>query len=131
MGKIDFCFQILGHAFMVAELPAIIVGEGMHPIFVRGEGFFNSGSNGAGGFVKNGLNDRIERFTLNQRHQGAFVSLTDHGISFPVTETLSACDDRGTIVDGDLIGNYAAPVIGTIALAPHLLATQGAVQVSA
>jgi len=86
MSKIYLGFQVLGHVFVVGKLPAIIVGDRIHPIFMRGESLVDRVSDFPGCLMENSLYDRKQRFTLNQCDQGAFVPLADDGIPFPVTE---------------------------------------------
>jgi hypothetical protein len=59
------------------------------------------------------------------------MTLADHGVALPVTEALPGIDNGRPLIDRDLVGNDAAPVIGPVALAPWFLATQIPVQVAA
>jgi hypothetical protein len=58
MSKVYPGFQVLGHAFVVGKFPAIIVGDRMYSIFMRGEGLLDRVSDCSGGLVKNSLYDR-------------------------------------------------------------------------
>lgn len=75
--------------------------------------------------------DSIQRLALDQRDQCTPMTLADHDVTLPVTNTLPGYDNDQTLIDRDLVGDAAAPVIGAIALAPNLLAAQRTVQITA
>jgi len=131
MREIDTGIKVTGYAFVISKFPAIVIGDGMHPVDVWGKPVHDGIANGGGGFVEDGANDRIQRLALDQRDQGAPVTLADHGISLPVTKASLAIDNGRAFVDRYLVGDTAAPIIAAIALAPNFLATQEPVQIAA
>ena len=56
---------------------------------------------------------------------------TDHRITLPVPKAPLAVDNSRALINRDLVGDAATPVIGAIALAPELLTTQEPVQIAA
>lgn len=53
---------------------------------------------------------------------------TDDQIGLPIAVALSAIDNGGTLIDRDLIGDSAAPLVHPVPLAPLLLDAQRQVQ---
>ena len=131
MREIDLGPKVMSHAVMVGELAAIVIGDDMHPVLVRSEDTSDGFSHGLGCLATNSLDNRVQRFAFDQRHQGTPMALADHGITLPVTEALPGIDNGQAFIDRDLVGDDPAPVIGAVALAPGLLATQIPVQVIA
>ena len=131
MREVDASFKITSHAFMVGKFTAVVIGNGMHPVYVWGESVYDSIPDGLSRFVEDGSDDGIQRFALDQCDQSTPVPLTDHGITLPVTESSLAIDNSRAIINRDLVGNAATPIIRPIALAPELLTTQETVQVAA
>lgn len=65
---------------------------------------------------------------LNQCDQSAPVILADHGIILPVAEALLAIDNGRAFIDGNLVGDAAAPAISAITFASDLMTAQETVQ---
>ena len=77
-------FKVGCHAFVVSELAAIVVGDGMNKVNKGREQFCNGITDRLSRPMNNppGI-DRVQRFSLSQCHQGALVLLADHGVAFP------------------------------------------------
>lgn len=50
------------------------------------------------------------------------MPLADNGVDFPVAQPAAPLHHRLALLDGDAAGQNAAAVVGTVALAPALLA---------
>ena len=131
MSELDPGLKIAGHALMVGELPAIVIGDGMHLIPIRREALPDGGADGLGRLAWYGLDHSLPGLALHQRHQRPTMAFADHGVSLPVAKATAAGHDRRARLDRDLVGNDAAPVVGSIAYAPRLLTAQMAVEVTA
>ena len=51
MREVDASLKVTGHAFVVGEFPAIVIGDGMHPVDVRGKPVHDSVSDSLCRFV--------------------------------------------------------------------------------
>jgi len=91
--------------FMVGKLATIVIGQGVHPVFVRSKALCDGMANGLSRLSGNGLDDRIQRLTLDQRHQGTPMALANHSITFPVTYSCSCFDDFRPFRDIDSLWN--------------------------
>lgn len=131
MREADAGLKVSGHAFMVGEFPAIVIGEGMHPVLVRGEAARDGGSDRLRGFARNGLNDAVAGLAPHQRHQGTALALADHGVTVPVTQALADLHDGRTRIDRHRVGYAPAPLVAAIALAPGLLTAQATIELPA
>ena len=132
MREIDTGLKVTDHAFMIGELAAIITGDSMYPVSVRREAKSDGFTDSLGCLASHCPNNRIQRFAFNQRHQGAPMTLADHGVALPVTEALPGIDNGQTFIGRDLVVDDPAPVIGAVALAPVLsdsLAAPGSAKV--
>ena len=109
---------------MVGKLATIVIGQGLHPVFVWSKALCDGMANGLGHLSVYGLDERIQRLTLDQLHQGTPMALANHSITFPVTKTLACIDNGWSSVNRCLIWDDAAPVVGTIAFTASLLAAQ-------
>ena len=94
MREIDTRIKVTGHTFVVGQFPAIVIGDGMHPVDLRAKPIDDSMTDGLGCLMENRTDYRIQRLALNQRHQSTPVFLADHGVTFPVTEASLAIDNR-------------------------------------
>jgi len=81
--------------------------------------------------VDNGMDNRIQRLTLDKRNQDTLMALAIHSITFPVTKALMRINNDWLIVNRSLIWDKGAPVVGTISFTANLFATQGTVKVAA
>ncbi len=131
MREIDTGIKVAGHAFMIGKFPAIVIGDDMRPIDVRGKPVYDGIPDCPGYLMEDTPDNRIQRLELDQRYQGTLVALADHGITFPVTEASLAIDNGRAIISRNLLGDAAPPVIGAIAFTSDLLTTQIPVQVAA
>src|SRR5512139_3626633 len=75
-------------------------------------------------FSLNLLDQRESGFALNNTHDGLPVVLANHGICLPITNPPAFIDDGGAILDGEPVGNGAAPVCLSITLLALFLAAQ-------
>ena len=128
MREIDASIKVTGHAFMVGEFTAIVIGDGMNSIPMWREPFRDSVPDCLSRLVEDRPDDSVQGLALDQRNQGAPVTLADHGITFPVPESPLGIHNGRAIINRDLVRDNAAPIIGPIALAPGFLATQIPVQ---
>ena len=68
MREIDARLKFAGHALVVGKFPAIVIGDGMHPVDVRGKPGYDSVSDSLGRLVEDGPDDRIPRRASNWLH---------------------------------------------------------------
>lgn len=130
MGEINTGIKVAGHAFVVGKFPAIVIGNSVHPVDVRGKPVYDSVPDSLGRLADDGPDDGAQRLALDQRHQSALMALADHGVTLPITEALLGIKNGRTLINRDLVGNRATSAIDAIALAPDLLTTQIPVQVA-
>ena len=71
MGKIDSGCKFASHSLMIGEFAAIVISGRMNHV---------------GRLLVDTLDDSVQRFTHNQRHQGATMTFADHCGTFPVTK---------------------------------------------
>jgi hypothetical protein len=128
MREVDAGIKVASHAFVVGKLPAVVIGDGVHPVNVRRQPVYDSVADGLSRLVNYGADDCIKRFAFDQRHQGAPVTLAAHGVALPVNEALPGIDNGWALIDRNLVGDTATPVMAAIALASGLLAAQASIQ---
>ncbi len=59
MREVDRRGKVTRHAFMVGELAAIVIGDAMNPVLVRGEPFGNGASDGLGRLLEDRPDHRV------------------------------------------------------------------------
>ena len=128
MGEEEVCVEFFGDALVLGELLAVVgrqrVDTGCKRRQQRDDGFRNPVR-----CLERDVGDqRVTRRALVDRDQSLLVSGADHQIGLPVTEAATFGHDGRTQIDGDLVGDGAAPLTTAITFPPGLLAAQGAVQ---
>ncbi len=111
MREVDASFKVTGHAFMVGKFTSVVIGNSMHPVYMRGKPVYDSVSDSRSCFVEDGSDDRIQRLALDQCDQRTPVALTDHRVTLPVPKAPLAVDNSRAIINRDLVGNAATPII--------------------
>jgi len=128
MSEEEVGIKFLGNSFVLSELLAIIGRQGMD---AAGKGLEQA---------DHGIGDRLRVLDADvgyqaiaglafvEGDQGLLLARADHQIALRVAEAFSALHDDRTLLDGDLIGDGAAPFANAIALPARLLAAQGEMQ---
>ena len=86
MGKIDSGCKFASHSLMISEFAAIVISDRMNSLLMRHELLCDGIINRVGRLLADTLDDSVQRFTHNQRHQGATMTFVDHYVTFPVTK---------------------------------------------
>ena len=66
MREVDASFKVIGHSFMVGKFTAIVIGNGVNLVYVRGKSICDSIPDGLSRFVEDCPDDGIQRFALDQ-----------------------------------------------------------------
>ena len=60
MREVDASFKVTGHAFMAGKFTSVVIGNGMHPVYVWGEPVYDSIPDGLSRLVEDCPNDGIQ-----------------------------------------------------------------------
>lgn len=128
MGEEEVSVESPSYAFMLGELLAVISRQGMNTGCKRRQHGDDRACDSSSRLGRDMRDQGVARLAFIDRHESLLMAGADNQIGFPVAEALATIDNGRALVNRHLIGDGAASFASAIALAPHLLATQGAVQ---
>jgi len=128
MGEEEVDIESLGDAFMLGKLLAVIGRQRMNTGRKRRQHGDDCVCDRSSRLGRDMRDQGIARLAFIDRNESLLMTGTNHQIGLPVAEAFAAIDNGRALVDRHLVGDGAAPFASAIALTPHLLATQGAMQ---
>ena len=118
MGEIEVGLQCVADHFMTGEFAAVIRGQGVHPVFERGQVSNQCRAHHRCLPVGQDINVYKARGTLDhgQHHRG-IVSPT-HRVQLPIADAGSLLHPHRVLLNGHPIGHRALPRLATVAFLP-------------
>lgn len=124
MGKVEISGKSWGHLLMLGKLQAIVISDGVNPVFKRNPYLFGTLTNQRASFGFRCGQNRILSFVFHKSRNNALMAFTDDRIAFPVANTGFIVNDCGSLVNADTAGNVSPAILFSVMLAPFFLATQ-------
>lgn len=109
---------------MLGKLQAIVISDGVNPVFQRNQYLLDTLTNQRSLFGFRCGQNRILSFVFHKSGNNALMAFADDRIAFPVPNTGFIVNDCGPLVNADTVGNASPAILFSVTLAPFFLATQ-------